>query len=212
MIMEDLSTFWDLLQLLSYETWGYCHTGLSLVWLEFPSVQRSSWAAFKQSCIVAQLPYVLQISWDASGYGIFRGADCPSRRGAVFQRQGFWGVIGPESTGLPAAAMWFQCRGKVLNSECSRSSGMAQDMVLSRGADWLAVCPSRKGVVFFGAGFWGVMGPESLGSLWQLGAGEVVLTNCSECSRSSGMAQDMVSSGEPLYLLRQKFFRKLPHR
>jgi hypothetical protein len=30
----DLSIFWDLLWFLSWDSWSYCHTGLSLIWLE----------------------------------------------------------------------------------------------------------------------------------------------------------------------------------
>lgn len=49
----------------------------------------------------------------------------------VFGERGFWGVTGPESTGLPAAAVGL--RGWVLTNcfECSGSSGMAQDIVSS---------------------------------------------------------------------------------
>ena len=61
-----------------------------------------------------------RVLWDVSGYGVFRGADqrgvCPSSkdqlgrvggiegRKVVFVRVGFWWVMGPKSTRLPAAA------------------------------------------------------------------------------------------------------------
>ena len=77
------------------------------------------------------------------------------------------------------------------------------------GADQLRVCPSRKDLAeraegtegewySGGRGYWWVMGLQSTGlptaalGLWKGG----VLTNCSECSRSSRIGHDMVYSLE----------------
>ena len=37
MSIGNLSIFWHF-RFLSWETWSYCHTGLSLVWLELPKI------------------------------------------------------------------------------------------------------------------------------------------------------------------------------
>jgi hypothetical protein len=80
-----------------------------------------------------------------------------------------------------------------------------------RGTEQLGVYPGNKNqaeevggmegreVVCGRVGFSWVMGPESTrlpAAAQGLGAGVCVLTNCSECSRSSGIYQDMESSGE----------------
>ena len=79
------------------------------------------------------------------------------------------------------------------------------------GADQLGVFPSREdraervegteGELYLGGQwFWLVMGPESrfpaAALRLRVGCGEGVLTNCSDCSRSSRRVRDMVNSWE----------------